>query len=132
MWIIRANCSGHRLIIGKNKLKKNIFLALALIGLFAPYCFFFKFLSANGFDIPLLVQQLFANNISTFFAVDLVISIIVFWIYMFAEANKLQMKNSWLYVLASLTVGLSFAFPLFLYFRERKMQSTASVSDVRN
>ena len=53
---------------------------------------------------------------------DLMISVIVFWVYMFAEANKLQMKNPWLYVLATLLVGLSFALPLFLYFRERKLE----------
>ena len=94
------------------------------IGLSIPYYFLFKFIAINGLDIPLLVQQLFANHISTFFAVDLIISIIVFWIYMLAEANKLQMKNSWLYLLASLTVGLSFALPLFLYFRERKLERT--------
>ena len=102
-------------------MKKNIYLVLVLLGLLIPYYFLFTFLGSNGLNISLLVQQLFANNISTFFAVDLVISIIVFWIYMFAEANELQMKNSWLYILASLLVGLSFALPLFLYFRERKL-----------
>ena len=105
-------------------MKKNIYLVLALLGLLIPYYFLFKFLGSNGLNISLLVQQLFANNISTFFAVDLVISILVFWIYMFEEANKLQMKNSWLYLLASLLVGLSFALPLFLYFRARKMETT--------
>lgn len=103
--------------------RKSIYLTLALIGLFVPYCFFFKFLNQNGFDIPLLLNQLLANNISTFFAVDLIISVIVFWIYMTAEANKLQMKNSGLYILASLFVGLSFALPLFLYFREQKLKN---------
>ena len=103
--------------------RKNIFLALALIGLLIPYYFFFKFLGEHGFNITLLIRQLFANNISTFLAVDLVISIIVFWIYMMAEAHKLEMKNWWLYILASLTVGLSFALPLFLYFRERKLEN---------
>lgn len=111
--------------------RKNIYLTLAFIGLLVPYYFLFKFLGANGLDIPLFLQQLFANNISTFFAVDLVISIIVFWVYLIAEATKLQMKNQWLYILASLTVGLSFALPLFLYFRERKLQSTARMSDMR-
>lgn len=103
-------------------MKKNIYFILALIGLLAPYYFLFKFLGTNGFDLDLLVQQLLANNISTFFAVDLVISIFVFWIYLFAESNKLQMKNAWLYLLASLLVGLSFALPLFLYFKERKLE----------
>jgi hypothetical protein len=96
---------------------------LALIGLVVPYFFLFRFLGANGLSFTLLFQQLFANDISTFFAVDLVISIIVFWIYMLSEATTLQMKNWWLYILASLTVGLSFALPLFLYFRERKLES---------
>jgi len=111
--------------------RKNIYLTLAFIGLLIPYYFLFKFLAANGLDIPLLIQQLFADNISTFFALDLVISIIVFWVYLIAEANKLQMKNWWLYMLASLTVGLSFALPLFLYFREHKLQSTAHISEIR-
>lgn len=104
-------------------MRKNIYLVLALIGLIAPYLFFFRFLSVNGLNVGLLVQLLFANDISTFFAVDLVISIIVFWIYMVSEATTLQMKNWWLYIVASLTVGLSFALPLFLYFRERKLES---------
>jgi len=101
------------------------------MGLLVPYYFLFNFLGANGLNIPLLVGQLFANNISAFFAVDLIISVIVFWFYMVAEANKLQMKNWWLYLLASLAVGLSFALPLFLYFRERKLQSTTRLSDMR-
>src|SRR5215203_2041836 len=102
---------------------KNLYLFLSLIGLVLPYWFFFSFLNTNGLNVALLIQQLFANNISTFFAVDLIISIIVFWIYMVGEATKLKMKNGWLYILASLTVGLSFALPLFLYFRERKLET---------
>ena len=69
--------------------RKNAYLALSLIGFFAPYCLLFKFLGAYGFDIPLLIQQLVAIDISTFFAVGMIISIIVFWIYTMAEtANE--------------------------------------------
>ena len=99
-------------------MKKSIYLFLTVIGLFLPYYFLIVFVRENGFDIPLMIQQLFANPISTFFAVDLIVSIIVFWIYLYSEAARLKMKNWWLYVLASLTVGLSFALPLFLYVRE--------------
>jgi hypothetical protein len=103
-------------------MRKNIYLVFALLGLLVPYYFFFKFLNANGFDILLLLNRLFANDISAFFAVDLIISVVVFWIYMITETNKLQMKNWWLYILASLAVGLSFALPLFLYFREKQLE----------
>ena len=34
--------------------RKSIYLALALIGLLAPYCFLFKFLAADGFNLQLL------------------------------------------------------------------------------
>src|SRR6266508_2303222 len=104
--------------------RKNVYLVLAVMGLVAPYWFFFNFLNTNGLNISLLVQQLFANNISTFFAVDLVISILVFWSFMFIEASKLQMKNSWLYLLASLVIGLYFGLPLFLYFSDRTLGAT--------
>ena len=104
-------------------MRKNIYLALAMIGVMVPYFFLFQFIGENGLNVSLLIQRLFANDISTFFAVDLIISIIVFWIYLISEAEKLRMTNYWLYILASLTVGLSFALPLFLYFRERKLES---------
>jgi len=102
--------------------RKNLYLVLAILGLLVPYWFFFKFLNTNGFNFSLLVQQLFANDISTFFAMDLIIATVVFWIFMANEATRLRMKNWWLYLLASLVVGLSFAMPIFLYFRERRMQ----------
>ncbi len=103
-------------------MKKNIYLLLAIIGFLLPYYFFFRFFGEGGFSLSSLVGQLFANNLSAAFVVDLFISIIVFWVYLFAEANRLQMKNTMLYVLATLFVGLSFALPLFLYFRERKLE----------
>ena len=102
--------------------KKNIYLILAIIGFIAPYYFFLQVSGENGFDLTSLIQPMFANNLLRGVAMDLMVSVIVFWIFMFAEANKVQMKNPWLYLLATLLVGLSFALPLFLYFRERKLE----------
>ena len=104
-------------------IRKNIYLILSLLGLLVPYWFFFQFFKANGLNIGMLVQQALVNPVSIAFTVDLVLSTVIFWIYMFSEANKLQMKNAWLYLLASLTIGLSFALPLFLYFRDRKLEN---------
>jgi hypothetical protein len=108
-------------------MRKNIYLILAILGFVIPYYFLVRFLIEQGsyiplFNIPLLVSQLFVNDISAFFAVDLIISTIVFWVWLVAETGRLQMNNSWVYILASLTVGLSFALPLFLYFREDRLQ----------
>ena len=100
--------------------RKNIFLFLAIVGFVAPYYFF---LQVREFDLNTIFQQFAANGILSGTAMDLLISVIVFWFFMVAEARRLQMKNSWVYLLATLTVGLSFALPLFLYFRERKLES---------
>ena len=102
--------------------KKQLFLILAILGFIVPYYFFLQLQADNGFDLPLLMQPLFANNSMKGVAMDLTLSVIVFWFFMFAEANKLQMKNPWAYLLATLLVGLSFALPLFLYFRERSLE----------
>jgi hypothetical protein len=96
---------------------------LAIIGFIAPYYFFLQLPGENGFDLPLLMQPLFANNLIKGTAMDLTVSVIVFWVYVFIESDRLQMKNAWLYWLATLLVGMSFALPLFLYFRERKLEA---------
>jgi hypothetical protein len=101
---------------------KNVYLILAIVGFIAPYYFFLQMPGENGFDLAQFIQPLFANNLLRGVAMDLTVAVIVFWVYVFAEANKLQMKNAWLYVLATLLVGLSFALPLFLYFRERNLE----------
>jgi hypothetical protein len=103
--------------------KKNIFLALAILGFIVPDYFFLQLPAEDGFNLPLLIQPFLANNFMKGAAMDLTISVIVFWVFMFVEANRLRMKNSWLYLLATLLVGLSFALPLFLYFRERQLEA---------
>jgi hypothetical protein len=103
--------------------RKNIFLALAILGFIAPYFFFVQVPPESALDIPALLQPLFANNFMKGVAMDLTVSVIAFWTFVFVEGSRLQMKNPWVYLLATLMVGLSFALPLFLYFRERKLET---------
>ena len=103
--------------------RKNIFLILAILGFIAPYFFFVQVPPESASDIPALLQPLFANNFMKGVGMDLTVSVIVFWTFVFVEGSRLQMKNPWVYLLATLMVGLSFALPLFLYFRERKLET---------
>ena len=100
---------------------KPLYLSLAIVGLVLPYYFFAGFLAANGLNLSLLIQQLFSTPISTFFAVDLLITAIVFWVFLYREARRLQMNRWWVYLAVTLLVGPSFAFPLFLYVRETRL-----------
>ena len=102
---------------------KNIYLVLAVIGFIVPYYFFLQLPVADGLNLPQLLQPFFANNFMKGAAMDLTISVIVFWVFVFVEANRSGMKYPWVYLLATVLVGLSFALPLFLYFRERQLEA---------
>jgi hypothetical protein len=79
------------------------------------------FLAEHGLDLSLLVDQLFANRISSFFGLDVIVSSLVLWLLVFTEGPRLQMGHLWVYVVCNLLVGVSLGLPLFLYMRERKL-----------
>jgi len=105
------------------KIVRKLYLFLAFVGFVLPYYFFVSFLVTNGPDLPLLFDQLLANDISTFFAVDLIITAIVFWAFLYRESQRYEVRNWWTFILATLVVGPSFALPLFLYFRESRIEA---------
>lgn len=112
--------------------RKRIYLILAVIGFITPYYFFISFLLAQGFDARLFLRQLFGTPVSTFFAVDLILSAYAFIVFMGREGSRLSMKHQSLYLFALLTVGLSFALPLFLFMREGKMESISTDLAITN
>jgi len=97
---------------------RTIYFIASIIGFVVPYFFFVRFLREYGFNLPLLVQQMFANPIAAFFAADVIISSLVLWVFVFAEGRRLGMKHLWIYILFNLFVGVSLAFPAFLFARE--------------
>lgn len=97
---------------------RKLYLILAVIGFILPYYFFVSFLMANGLDIGLLIDQLFANKISTFFAADLIVTAIAFLVFIVWESRHGRIKHAWLYIVATLAIGPSFALPLYFYLRE--------------
>ena len=74
----------------------------------------------SGAPPDAFLRQLFGTAPAGGFTADLVIASIVFWIWSFAEARRLAMPRWWVYPVLNLAVGLSCAFPLFLYVREKR------------
>jgi hypothetical protein len=107
---------------------KRLYLTLAIAGTILPYYFFGTFLLSHGLDIGLLLEQLFANRVSTFFAVDLIISAVVFLVFSYSESKRLGIARWWVFVASSLLVGPSCSLPLFLFFREGKLRSNRGSS----
>jgi|ERR1700733_9158597 hypothetical protein len=101
--------------------QKHVYLILAVLGFIVPYYFLISFLTAQGLSGTAFVQALFGTRISIA-ALDLILSCVVFVSYLRREAVRCSIAHWWLYLAALLTVGLSFALPLFLYFRESRIE----------
>jgi hypothetical protein len=99
-------------------MRKKLYLFLAIVGTILPYYFFFLFLIRYGWDIDRIWGQLFLSELGAFFVIDVLISSIVLWVFIFVEGRRLGMRNLWVYFIANLVVGVSLAFPLFLCSRE--------------
>ena len=102
--------------------RKNIYLFLFVLGAALPYSQFVPWVMENGLPLGLLVRQLFANRISAFFGLDVLVSSVVLLVFMRIEGRQLKLRLRWLPIVGLFAVGVSLAFPLFLYLRERAME----------
>ena len=101
---------------------KRFYLTLAVLGGVLPFVFFDQFFFEYGFALNEFVHQLFSTSPAAGFTTDLLITSLVFWVWSYGQARQYEMKNWWLYVAVNLLIGLSCALPLFLYFRERRLE----------
>lgn len=99
---------------------RHFYLAMAVVGTLVPWLFFGSFFALHGFAIPLFLQSLFANGPAGGFSADVLISIVVFWVWSWRDATRHDVERWWLVLPASFFVGLSLALPLYFYLREGK------------
>lgn len=102
----------------------RIYLALAWIGFILPniWVMIESFETGNYFlyTKPLdTIQAMFANRISSIFAIDLLFTVLVFlgWSFWLSKTQKIR---GWAWVcFTTFLFGLAGAFPLFLYFKSK-------------
>ncbi len=100
---------------------KLLYLLAAILGAALPLSQLIPFLKTHGLDLTLFFTLLFSNSVSAFFGMDVIVTSIVLWVFLFSEGRRLGMRHLWLYVICNLVVGVSLALPLFLLFRERAL-----------
>ena len=106
--------------------RKILYLSLCLLGFALPYSQFIPWVIENGLDMPLFLGQLFANRISGFFALDVLISAVTLIGFIRSEGARLKMRTLWLPIVSVLLVGVSLGLPLFLYLRECELERPTS------
>ena len=97
---------------------RHIYFWFCILGLLFPYFHFVPWVLEHGLNGSLLLQELFANRISAFFGMDVIISSIVVITFASSEGARLGMRNVWLPIVAVFLVGASLGLPLFLFLRQ--------------
>jgi len=97
---------------------KRLYLILAVIGFVLPYTFFVSWFLENGINLSLIISEITSSRLSLFAWADVLVSAIVLIWFIRSEGNRQQMKYTWVPILGTCTVGVSFGLPLFLYMRE--------------
>ncbi len=97
---------------------RHFYLVLCLLGLLLPNSVFLPWLMEHGVNPSLFARDLFANGVSSFFGLDVVISAIVVCGFVVIEGRRLRLRRQWLPIAAVALVGVSLALPLFLYQRQ--------------
>ena len=102
---------------------RTIYLLLAVAGAVVPYGFFIAFILAQGIDLQAFLAALFANGAVGGFTADLLMSSVVFWLYMFSRREN--GPEPWLFIVLNLTIGLSCALPAYLWANSGSGQTLA-------
>jgi hypothetical protein len=105
---------------------KKTYLVLAIIGFILPSIFVAKVSIETGnillYTNPIeTFTQMFANDISSAFVMDLLYVVVLFMIWSFREAKKHKMTNWWIAWFVTFAFGIASGLPFFLYLRERKI-----------
>ena len=103
----------------------SVYFAVAILALLAMWRQNFQFFAAGGLSpgagFFAFWPALLANHATTSITVDIFMLGLAAFVWLFHEARRLSMRFVWIYVAMATVIGISFAFPLFLVARERRM-----------
>ncbi|MFN8336510.1 MAG: DUF2834 domain-containing protein [Cyclobacteriaceae bacterium] len=105
---------------------RSLYALLAVVGFIVPNILVFRESVETG-NILLWLNPaatlggMFGNRIAAAFVTDLLCVVLVALVWIVIESKRLNMKNSWIYIVLTLLFGLAGPLPLFLYQREKAL-----------
>src|SRR6267378_2703395 len=104
---------------------RRFYLGLCVFGLLLPNSQFFPWVAEHGLSPRLFIGDLFANGVSAFFGLDVLLSAVVVSWFVVAEGRRIGLRRLWLPIAAVFVVGVSLGLPLFLYQRQVHLEHAA-------
>ncbi|MEY2826854.1 MAG: hypothetical protein RLZZ122_1218 [Actinomycetota bacterium] len=108
-------------MVRKHTVRSWIYLTLAILGLVTAWVFN----ALAVFEQADYLRSWFGSSVDWVLSLDLLIVGGAVITFMLVEARRLKMKRVWLYFLLSGITAMAFTFPLFMFFRERKILKSA-------
>lgn len=105
---------------------KHLYLALCVVGVVAPCSAMVPFVRQHGLDLVELFRQQFSSSATSFFGLDLLVTALVFVVFLLAEGRRQGVRHLWLPLVAMGSVGVSLGLPLFLLLREQALEATGA------
>jgi Terpene cyclase DEP1 len=104
---------------------RRLYLLIALLGAVVPYSQFLPWVAAHGLNLRLFFTELFLGHVSAFFGLDVFLSALALFVFIWHEGATRRIRTLWLPIVATCVIGVSCGLPLFLYLRERQLASDA-------
>ncbi|ARN75657.1 DUF2834 domain-containing protein [Oceanicoccus sagamiensis] len=102
-----------------------LYLLLTVAGLVMPWYFNLQFMAqyGDGFNLDQFIADSSLNAASKSLGWDLMVACIAGLCWMFFESRRLGLRFFWVYIVLTFGVAFAFAFPLFLFVRQGKLES---------
>jgi Terpene cyclase DEP1 len=108
--------------VSTSKSFSTIYFILAIFGLCATWYYNIQYFAQGGAAaLSTYLQSALVNLVTTGITVDVYFSAFVFSIWVLRESTRVGLQRPFVYILLCFAVGLAFALPLFLAFRELKL-----------
>ena len=104
---------------------KLFYLITTVVGTILPWIPFFPFVIEKSFSPYSIIQALYANGASSGLSNDFFLSCVVFWVFVIIDAKQLNLKYWWFVIPSAPLIGLSMAFPAYLFIREHQKPNRA-------
>jgi hypothetical protein len=102
-----------------------LYLLLALAGLVMTWYYNLQFIAESGgsFDIGAFLAASSSTAAAKSLTWDLTIACLAGLLWIFFESRRLGLRFFWIYIILAFGIAYAFAFPLFLFIRQGKLEA---------
>ena len=102
-----------------------VYLGFSVLGFFIPWYYNLQFMmTGETFTPQKFIAAGMVSPLASSLTTDFMICASALFTFIIVESRRLKMKNMWIIYVSTFLIGIAFAAPLFLYLRERKLNTT--------